>query len=202
MKYLSVLAASALVCAALSSCNEKARLAGEVEGVWSGSPERIADASAAYSSMVKTFDFQVDDSGEGGTVIITALIDVQNTVPSDGDIVQPIEVSAAATATVTGTWRAIDDDEMLISLDAASTQINVDPKAVQLNYNVLDSESAPDTSTLKPAAAAVIGRQVSAAVTSNILTINKIDDIKVHDNTLMECEINDHDNTLHRTPGV
>lgn len=202
MRIKGILAAALTVAAAvsLSSCNSKSRLAKEIEGVWAGNPERIADRDAAYSTMIKTFEFQVDDSGTGGTVIITALIDVQNSVPQSPQLVQPIEVSAAATASVTGSWKAVDDDDVIITLDTATKQVKVDPDAVTLNYDVLDGDSAPDVTPLKSAAATVVDRQVNDAVTANILNINKIDDIKVHDKVTMECEINDRDLTLRRRP--
>lgn len=188
--------------ATLTGCNEKSKLANKVEGVWSGNPERVDDTTAAYSTVIKTFDFQVDDTGEGGTVVVTALIDVQNSMTGGIGTVQPIELSAAATASVTGSWQAIDDDEIVITLDAQSAQVNVDPDAVRLDYSNVSGESAPETTSMRPAAAAVVGRQVNAVLTRNILTINKLDDIKVHNGTVMECEIDDTDVTLRRQPGA
>lgn len=188
--------------ATLTGCNEKSKLANKVEGVWSGNPERVDDTTAAYSTVIKTFDFQVNDTGEGGTVVVTALIDVQNSMTGGAAAVQPIELSAAATASVTGSWQAVDDDEIVITLDAQSAQVNVDPDAVRLDYSNVTGESAPETTSMRPAAAAIVGRQVNAVLTSNILTISKLDDIKVHNGTVMECEINDKDVTLRRQPGA
>lgn len=188
--------------ATLTGCNEKSKLANKVEGVWSGNPERVDDTTAAYSTVIKTFDFQVDDTGEGGTVVVTALIDVQNSVTGGAAAVQPIELSAAATASVTGSWQAVDDDEIVISLDAQSAQVNVDPDAVRLDYSNVTDESASETTSMRPAAAAIVGRQVNAVLTSNILTISNLDDIKVHNGTVMECEINDKDVTMRRQPGA
>ncbi len=183
--------------ATFSSCNERASLATKIEGTWTGTPERIADASTAYSTMIKTYEFNVSDTGEGGTLVITALIDVENTVPGTAAEVQPIAVSAAATATVTAQWEAIDDDEIIVHIDPSSLTINVDPSAVTLNYNAVDDSSSSALSELKPQAAAIIGRQVNAAVSSNIMGITKIDDIKIANN-ILECEIGKTDVSLRR----
>lgn len=197
MKTLSTIALAAIVAASLTSCNQKAALANKIEGTWTGTPERIADASAAYSTLVKTFEFNVSDSGESGTLVITALIDVENTIPGTSANVQPLAVSAAATATVTGQWEAVDDDEVIVTIDPSTLTINLDPSAVLLNYNTVDDTSSSDLTQLKPQAAAIVGRQVNAAVSSNIMGITKIDDIKVTKN-ILECEIGKADVTLRR----
>lgn len=203
MKHITLLTASlAVTAAAMTSCDGKSHLAKEVEGMWSGNPEQIAGNTAASSTMIRTFDFKVDDTGKGGTVVISALIDVQNTVSQSAGTVRPIEISAAASASATGSWHAADDDEIIIALDPKSAVINVDPDAIRLDYNVLDSESAPDMTALRPGASAIIGRQVNTAVTQYILSITKLDDIKVHDNTILECEIGDSDVTMRRQPTV
>ena len=181
----------------LASCNEKASLANKIEGTWTGTPERIADSSAAYSTMVKTYEFNVSDTGEGGSLVISALIDVENTVAGTDATSQPIAVSAAATATVTAQWEAVDDDEIIVHIDPSTLTINVDPSAVSLDYNSITDSSSSDLTELKPQAAAIIGRQVNAAVSSNIMGLTKIDDIKITNN-ILECEIDKTDISLRR----
>lgn len=181
-----------------ASCDSKARLSEEVQGVWGSAPEQIQDTGAEQATLVRLMEFNASSSAQAeGTVTMTALITVENTMPANDSIVAPLEITASGTATISGYYQAIDDDELAVTLDASSLTVSVDPQAVQLNYNALTTESSAQVDKLKPAAAMLASQQIRRAAQNTFYTLNKIDDIKIN-NKLMSCEIGKHDLTFRR----
>ena len=107
-------------------------------------------------------------------------------------LVSPLQITASGTAMITGVYQAKDDDELMISLDVTSMSVNVDPEAVQLNYNVLSEESKPIVEKLRPGAMVLATQQINRAAQNIFSNVTKIDDIHVK-GSIMTCEINDHD---------
>ena len=155
-KFTSVICATAAVAGMLTlmtACDTKAKLAESVQGKWTGNPEKMLDTGAASASMVRTLEFTKGAADTEGSVTMTAMITVENTMQSNDSIVTPLQITASGVATITGVYQAKDDDELTISLDATSMNVNVDPDAVKLNYNIATATSAPLVEKLKPGAA-------------------------------------------------
>lgn len=189
--------ATALLCTAailvtMTSCDSGAKLISELQGEWTGNPERILDSGAASASMVRVLEFTRGAADTEGTVTMTALITVENTMEFNDSIVTPLQISATGTATITGTFQAKDRDELLVSLDATSLNVEVDPQAVQLNYNIISESSAPIIEKLKPGAAILATQQINHAAQSAFTNITEIDDIEIKNN-IMTCEISNKD---------
>lgn len=190
-KTFSLLCAFSLMLT-ITSCDSKAKLVERLQGEWTSNPERMLDSGAATASMVRMAEFTRGNSDSEGNVTLTALITVENTMQSNDSIVTPLQITASGTATVTGTYQAKDDDEILISLDATSMNVTVDPQAVQLNYNILSQESAPTIEKLKPGAIVLATQQINRVAQAAFSNVTKIDDIEFRGN-LMTCEINNTD---------
>lgn len=114
---------------------------------------------------------------------------------SNDSIVTPLQITASGVATITGVYQAKDDDELTISLDATSMNVNVDPDAVKLNYNIATATSAPLVEKLKPGAAILATQQINRAAQNAFSNITEIDDIKI-EGSIMRCEINHTDLTF------
>ena len=185
----------------MSSCDEKAQLAESIQGEWTGNPEKILDTGAANASMVRVLEFTKGATDTEGTVTMTAMITVENTMPFNDSIVTPLQISASGTATITGVYQAKDDDELLISLDVTSMSVSVDPDAVSLNYNVLTENSAASVDQLKPGASVLATQQINRAAQNAFSNITEIDDIHVKGN-MMSCEINKRDLVFSKVSGV
>ena len=127
-----------------------------------------------------------------GTVTMMAMITVENAMQFNDSLVSPLQITASGTAMITGVYQAKDDDELMISLDVTSMSVNVDPEAVQLNYNVLSEESKPIVEKLRPGAMVLATQQINRAAQNIFSNVTKIDDIHVK-GSIMTCEINDHD---------
>ncbi len=197
-KFTSVICATAAVAGMLTlmtACDTKAKLAESVQGKWTGNPEKMLDTGAASASMVRTLEFTKGAADTEGSVTMTAMITVENTMQSNDSIVTPLQITASGVATITGVYQAKDDDELTISLDATSMNVNVDPDAVKLNYNIATATSAPLVEKLKPGAAILATQQINRAAQNAFSNITEIDDIKI-EGPIMRCEINHTDLTF------
>jgi len=197
-KFPSVICATAAVAGMLTlmtACDTKAKLAESVQGKWTGNPEKMLDTGAASASMVRTLEFTKGAADTEGSVTMTAIITVENTMQSNDSIVTPLQITASGVATITGVYQAKDDDELTISLDATSMNVNVDPDAVKLNYNIATATSAPLVEKLKPGAAILATQQINRAAQNAFSNITEIDDIKI-EGSIMHCEINHTDLTF------
>ena len=197
-KFTSVICATAAVAGMLTlmtACDTKANLAESVQGKWTGNPEKMLDTGAASASMVRTLEFTKGAADTEGSVTMTAMITVENTMQSNDSIVTPLQITASGVATITGVYQAKDDDELTISLDATSMNVNVDPDAVKLNYNIATATSAPLVEKLKPGAAILATQQINRAAQNAFSNITEIDDIKI-EGSIMRCEINHTDLTF------
>lgn len=197
-KSTSAICAAATIAVLLplfTACNSKAKLAEALQGKWTGNPETILDTGAASASMVRMLEFTRGAADTEGSVTMTAMITVENTMQFNDSIVTPLQITASGTATITGVYQAKDDDELTISLDATSMTVNVDPDAVQLNYNIATENSAPFVEKLKPGAAILATQQINRAAQNAFSNITEIDDIKI-EGTIMRCEINHTDLTF------
>ena len=121
----------------VSSCDSKGRLAEAVKGEWTGNPERMLDTGAASATMVRMMEFSPGEVATEGTVTMTDIITVENTMQFNEAVVTPLTITATGTATITGTYQVRDHDDILVGLDATSLSVSVDPDAVQLNYNIV-----------------------------------------------------------------
>lgn len=197
-KFTSVICATAAVAGMLTlmtACDTKAKLAESVQGKWTGNPEKMLDTGAASASMVRTLEFTKGAADTEGSVTMTAMITVENTMQSNDSIVTPLQITASGVAAITGVYQAKDDDELTISLDATSMNVNVDPDAVKLNYNIATATSAPLVEKLKPGAAILATQQINRAAQNAFSNITEIDDIKI-EGSIMRCEINHTDLTF------
>lgn len=180
-----------------TSCDSKQKLSENMKGIWAGAPEQLADTGAAKATVVRTMEFTPTGEAGQGSVTLTAYVTVENTMPANDSIVTPLTITASGTATITGLYQAKDDDEMLLNLDGSSMTVNVDPEAVQLNYDILTGDSAPQLASLKPAAAVLASQQINHAARKVFFNLTEIDDIKIH-NDIMDCELGHQDLTFRR----
>lgn len=198
MKKLILLLSTVFALAAFTGCDEKAKLAQSLEGSWAASPEKITTHSDMVSaSMIEIFEFSPVQGQANGTLTVNGLVSFSSPLPPTASVEQPVSISASGIITGNGTWTAVDDDEIIVSVDPMSIQVTVDSSAVVLNYNVLSMQDQPDLTSLKPAVAEHVRQQILLLAGQKLTSINKIDDIKIKDN-LMSCEIGKKDMTLRR----
>ncbi len=199
LRTLSYLAASAIVAAtAFSSCRPATRL----DGQWMGNPERIAHlsgASDATATMTLSFD---QPEKTGGTVMLSAVIDIQQGISSftTDEPYAPYETSVTATANATGRFTFTDDDkeDIAISIDPDSFTLTVDPSGVTFAQNIITGQQQPVLDSLAASTAEKWKVILTPAARELFNRYTSIEDIKIHHDDIMSCEISDRDYTLRR----
>ncbi|MBD5220460.1 MAG: hypothetical protein HDS72_09575 [Bacteroidales bacterium] len=189
----SVLGLSSLI----TSCSN----AEQLTGAWQGNPTRITVPGAEYATNTITLDFAPDQSNRrAGTLNISATMDVQQAVNTtiDNTFNQPYTTSIAATASITGQYSAEkgDDDDILVHFDPSTFAVNIDPDGVTFSENILTD--APQA-TLDSITTATVERwraAISSALQAEFGKYSKIEDIKIHHDNMMSCEIADRDETF------
>ncbi len=169
---------------ALVSCNDNARLASEVQGAWTGTPENFTDNSVVTATILETFDFVSDGTviakgSHGGSVVIVGMITASTQVVADAGLVEPLSLTATAKSTISGTWTVIDDDEIALSLNLQSLAVDVDPSTLVVEGNVLTGNDTPKIDSIRPSVAATIGASMKRALENRYASFRHLDDVKV-----------------------
>ncbi len=192
MKNSAFIALAIMGAATLTGCDSKSKLAKQIQGEWTSTPELVVNTGAARASLVRVVDFNSSNDATQGTVTMTALITVDNAIPANDSIVTPLTITASGTATITGVYTVKDDDEIAVNLDASSLSIAVDPDAVKLSYDVIDGAGGSSLEALRPGALRLAQQQINRAAQDVFFNLDEIDDIRI-DNNMMSCEIGHKD---------
>ncbi|MDD6722927.1 MAG: hypothetical protein PUE10_03400 [Bacteroidales bacterium] len=196
-----------MVVLCLAACSRLAN----IEGTWNGAPVRYEQPTASgavgsdgavatnvFTQIATNMTFVPDAQKSGaGTVEFMSNVDVINTVPFDGKLVDPFEINIGATAVCTGTYHFEDQDDIVIAIDPASIKVDIDPQAVNYSENIATGQDAAQIDSLRPALVRQYTRQLLPVMKDYYSKITRIDDIKVKDG-IMSCEINDRDLTFRR----
>lgn len=177
------------------SCSQSNKLA----GTWEGNPSRIivTGADDATSTMALSFT-PSQNSKKQGDVMLNATINLRQAVqPNTESMETPWEVSVAATANIKGQY-VMDDDDILLSLDPSTMRINVDPDGVAYVNNAITGMEQPQLDSLTAATTQLWNMRLTAAMHNEFGRYTKLDDVEIHNNTIMSVEINDHDVTMRR----
>ena len=203
--WFAISAAVVVIC--LAACSRLAN----IEGTWNGAAisyqQPLAPGAAGSYGAVATnvstqiatnMTFVPDAQKSGaGTVEFMSNVDVINTVPFEGKLVDPFEINIGATAVCTGTYHFEDQDDIVIAINPASIKVDIDPQAVNYSENIATGQDAAQIDSLRPALVRQYTRQLLPVMKDYYSKITRIDDIKVKDG-VMSCEINDRDLTFRR----
>lgn len=181
--------------AAFSSCNERKDLAKKVEGEWASAPVKLANDASGQSTTVDNVIFSIDPAtGEGGTVQISSMISLRRPAGTPASPFGPYEVSVAARSSVSGTWKAVDDDEIRIALDYATFDVSVDPDMVDLVSNPLAGTEHAAIDSIRPQMVKFYNAELTRMMESYYSGFADIDDVKSLDNgSTLKMEIADRD---------
>lgn len=185
--------------AAVSSCAKSDRFA----GTWQGAPERmtnVPDVADATSTM--TIDFAPSQSDKKtGTADFSAVIELtQATTPAPGSVDAVYETNVTATASISAKYVFEDDDDedIILSFDPSSLKVDVDPAGVAFSENLLSQTERPVLDSLTASTAEKWRVVLSGAIRDEFMKYNKIEDIKIHHDDMMSCEVAHRDLTFRR----
>lgn len=181
-KKISFIGCASVLLLACVSCNKSDEFVGTWQMV---NPSDITAQipAAANATSLQTITFEPSENGSG-EVFFSSLIDVTQAVDATPELVSPYEVSVAATATIKGTWTYYgnDRDDLLISFDRNTLNVNVDPSGVTFRQNTLTNQQLPVTDSITTATANLWKQQITSALQKEFTRYQKIDDIKVKNN--------------------
>ncbi|MDE6556106.1 MAG: hypothetical protein K2K55_03990, partial [Duncaniella sp.] len=105
MKSKSFLLATAISVATLlglTSCSEENRLASQLTGEWSGSPENIADNTAITATLIETYTIGEPSPTDktSGEMTINGVVSATTQLVGDSTLTEPVTVSAGAISSV------------------------------------------------------------------------------------------------------
>lgn len=164
---------------ALTGCNEAKKLAGEVVGTWSSTPQMLVNDPGSQATFIESITFVSDSTDMGGAVIISSMVSSTGSLQGNGALIQPFEIAASAKAEITGTWVADDDDEIILRLDVNKMTVDVDPSGLVLSTNALTGQEQPNTATLKPEMAKFVEGAVRRQLVARYTAMTRLDDVKV-----------------------
>lgn len=196
ISYMKKLLLGVLTLATLSlaGCNEADRLASDVNGTWSSTPQMLINDAGSQATIVESVVFERDSTAAGGQVIFTGMISCTGSMNGSDAVVQPFEMAASAKSTLTGRWTAVDDDEILLTLDIDRLSVNVDPSALVLSSNVLSGATESNPENLKPQMAAMVQAALHRQLVARYTTMHKLDDVEVkNDGTVLKFEVGKKD---------
>lgn len=176
----------------LVSCDETARLAKDLPGSWTGTPENFTDNSYVTATTIETMDFSnnpelVAKGSRGGALIVVGMLSANTQIVGEVGLVEPLGLTVSGRSTINGTWTVIDDDEVAISLDPSTLAVSVDPDAVVVN-GVVTGINGPRIDSIKPSVAVSIAQSLKMALVNRYSSIRKLDDVKIK-GPLMKFEI-------------
>ncbi len=180
MRIIFNLLAFAAVTLGFCVCESPSKLAGAIEGTWSGAPKTLSNQTDGIITGVDSYVFTKTAPTEG-VVVVSTMLSLNEALPGDSSIIQPISLTAAAKATAQGSWVATDDDEISLTIDPTTIEISIDPQAVVLETSLLNGEDEDVASTLKPDVVERVKKQIARIVTVKYLDLKHFDDIKIKD---------------------
>ncbi|MDE6581954.1 MAG: hypothetical protein K2K47_05455 [Duncaniella sp.] len=199
MKIRTILTGAAVVLGlTMVSCESATRLAKDVDGTWTGGVERIP-GEALNSDVFSTYTFKYDagnDKSAGGDIVINATLSANysdNVVI--GDVPSSVVMTVAGTSSVSGTWTAVDDDEIVITLNPSTLVVNLDPDAQTLTTTV-PGMTSEGIDTLKPHLLSMIKDRMAYDLRIKYSSPIRMDDVKVKDGKTLAYEVDDVDYTL------
>lgn len=183
----------------LTSCRNASSLAKEINGDWSGTPVRFAKKTMVDGSFTPVFRFEQNGSQAGGNLELSAQISVTLPVnaPIDSAGTTAVSATAAGLATVRGSWVATDDDEVKLTFDMATLNIDIDPDVQFELADIWTSTDVPTVRTVSDAVTRTFLKEMNLGMTTALQKMDELDDIKIQDN-LMKCEFLDSHQTLNR----
>lgn len=181
-----------------ASCDNSKQLATDIQGTWSGAPDRLDDNNASTSSIVETYTFtRASDNVSQGDVSLTALVSVTAQVTSSDAIVMPFSFTAAATASIMGRWKAVSDSQVQFDWNDSTLTVSVDPRGVMISSDMLTGGTTAQTDSIRPQLAESIRAQIARSVEVRFLSVRDFKDINIKNN-IMTFDCNKSHLTMQR----
>ena len=194
MKKILNLGIAAILAAGLACCSDDDKMLGE----WLGAPTRINIGGTADTQVTSRLTFAAGQDASEGSVTIASDIAILDVIPSNDSLVSPYEVTVSGTAEIKGTYRVVDDDEVLIDLDNNSLMVNIPSSAISFDESQFTERLIPEQiEGHKAQIARRYESRVRHTLGVELMRYSRLDDVKL-DKDLLTCEIDNRDIMLRR----
>lgn len=197
LKYSSMFIILAM--ATFIGCTTASDVAEKVSGQWSGTTQRFEKKTMIDGSFTPVFRFDRAEGQNAGAVQLTSMVSVTMLVdaPVDSTGTSTVSATASGMATVSGTWRIDDVDEIKLSFDMSTLVIDVDPDVNFELASVWTSYDTPEERIVPAAVYKAFEAQMREGMTASLRALDEIDHIKYKDG-MMTCEYLGSAQTLNR----
>lgn len=185
--------------ASILGCTTSSDLAEKVSGQWSGTTVEFKKKTMIDGSFTPTFRFDRAEGQSNGAVTISAMVSVTMPVNAPIDSVGTTAVSATATglATISGTWKADEGDEIKLHFDMSTLTIDLNPMVNFELANIWAANDIPTERTVAPAVYKSFEKQMTDGLTASLQSLDELDDIAIKDG-LMTTKYLGQTRTLNR----
>lgn len=187
------------------SCDENARLAKNLSGSWTGTPENFTNNTDVTTTIIETYDMVNDPAAiqpakNGGVVTIAGMLSASTQILGEPGMIEPLTLTVSGNSKISGKWTVIDDDEVALVLDPSTLTVNVDSAAVVVN-GIVTEANAPKLDSIKPSVAQSIATSLRSSLAMRYSSIRQLDDVKVKE-PLLKFEIGKTDYVFTRQGSV
>lgn len=190
-----IMTVAAVASVLLTGCDETSTLASKIEGTWTGTPTSLSNDIAGSTTIIEKVTFSRLEKTDGGTLEVVATISATSSAADDNYALGTATLTAAAEATASGTWKAIDGDEITINIDPSSIVVKVDPDGVDINADIFTGEVIPSVDSIKPAVTRQLQNRIERDVITRFISIRHLDDVKIK-NDILRFEADNKDFTM------
>lgn len=173
-KFFQYAAVAALALGSLASCDDRPNPVGE----WTGTLS--TKVPGMQETMDATFGFSQD-----GNVQATYDVNCVEDLPGNDNIVAPFQATISAAVSQQGRWQYVDgeNDEIIVTFDPQSLQVNISPDRIVYNVNGLTGQETTQTDSIS----AVLMAKYTEIFRNAFLQYNAtmhMDDVKVDEHSL------------------
>lgn len=205
------LVAATVLAVAAAACGNADKLSDEIVGTWEAAPEQLNIVGAESATLTRIMEFAGRDDSPEGTVTLTGLITVANSMNVDTPAEELTDTAAATSCvnitasgafSISGAFQAMNGHEIDLRLDPSSLTVAVDPDAVEILLNHAGSQTDPQAVSsvqerLRPNATALVRQQITRAAKRLLFDLDEIDGIIIN-GQILTCEVKQADLTFRR----
>ena len=188
---ITLLTAVAVI-ATLGSCSRTPHFLGKwISAMPENITEDVSNVARATSQLSMEFS-QGKASAATGVVTLSSVIDITQPVNGDSSFVEPYEVSIAATANISGVWAFAgdSDDDLVLSFDMSTLDVDVDPHGVSFSQNLLTGAQRPTIDSLTSVTVNLWKHELHNVLLARLTHFSMLDDVEVNkDGNLLTFEI-------------
>lgn len=207
MKTALFVGLAALAVASLCSCNDKS-LAAKTDGTWEAATKTMTcprhdddhdmASDAAHRAecpseltCTPTVTFTRNSGTNGGSVDFEGKYTISRDFTTSDSL--QLRATVSGTAKASGAYTVVDDDDIRLDLQPATTQISVDPSSLTITFARLTARPTEELDTIRSLIAPQMESYARTVLQRRIASLDKMDDVKMLTDSTFKAEVHDVD---------